>query len=664
MSVATPARGRRRGVQRSASGERHRRWFPIYILPAALVLILVLPTFSFPYLYDDYDFLGRAQTFRLTHLLPDSTTLFYRPLSREIYFGALAMVDPSQPLWGHLGNALLLALAVSLLVSLVSAIVGVEAGFLAGAAFACLGALPALVGWVSCVQDLLAIVFVLAALNLQLSGRLLPALFATAGALLSKETAVAFLPSIALLRWLLGRTPHHAGRSAASLGLLTAVWAATHPGVRRLFVQGLESTETAPAYLTITGADRWGSLGRNVLALFNVPIPGAPIEWPSDLGVTLVVGASVLIAGLALARRADGKAPGPTTSPARILWLGALLSVPPLLLISWMVRHWELYYVCLAALGSSLLLAFALSRLPVWLAGASILAFLALGVWCRGMDLGPGVPTERSLRPSSERLRRAQSALRALRPKLDAPAQVYISVLAPEEKILPVHLFRFQALRAWYRSPSIDTMHPEWRRPSPAAEYLFWVGADLSVHEIDTRTLKMRSAGPEGSRAEYCATLRAYAQGLAGSGMPDRGVEVLLRTQVGDEYEAVYNRRLAAALLLAEGREGDAERVLRGAPTFTVEDAVDAAGRLVANPSRRDLDRPLLAAMGLSSDAAEDVRAVMRWLAMNRSRTATIRFARRLLTMLPGDPEAEAVLRILGTGVERLTVPVVPDSLW
>src|SRR5437899_11011163 len=70
------------------------------LLPAVLAVVLAFPTFSFTYLYDDYDFLGRSQSFRLSQLLPDPHTLFYRPLSREAYFGLLYLLNPDQPLWG------------------------------------------------------------------------------------------------------------------------------------------------------------------------------------------------------------------------------------------------------------------------------------------------------------------------------------------------------------------------------------------------------------------------------------------------------------------------------------------------------------------------------------------------------------------------------------
>jgi hypothetical protein len=80
-------------------------------LPAALAAVLAYPTLQLRYLFDDYDFLGRGQVFALHQLLPDPQAPFWRPLSREAYFGFLYAVAPTSPVVAHVINALLLALA-------------------------------------------------------------------------------------------------------------------------------------------------------------------------------------------------------------------------------------------------------------------------------------------------------------------------------------------------------------------------------------------------------------------------------------------------------------------------------------------------------------------------------------------------------------------------
>ena len=642
------------------------------ILPAVLALVLVLPTFSFTYLFDDYDFLGRAQSFQLSQLIPDPSTLFYRPLSREIYFRLLYLLDPNQPFWGHLANTILLLAAVLLLGSITRKLAGPRAGYVAGISFAALGALPILVGWASGSQDLLAIVFVLAALAAQLSNRPVVAMLGMACALLSKETAVAFVPAIALARWVVDERPYRLRASLIGFGLLVAAWGAVHPGIRLLLSSGLESGGPSAAYLTWSGADRWASLVKGMATLGNLPISGAGTPWPSELNATHAIAVAVVLVGFWTIWRfragsfVRGNAQGGTAPAGRLIALSLLLAIPPLLLISFLVRYWQPYYLSLAAIGTSMLLGIGLARLPRFPAAALALGFLALGIWCRGMDLGAGIPTERTVRTPMERLRRAEAEFRKRFPRIDSPAHVYLSVYAPEDKSVSMHLFRFQVLRIWYRNHSIDTMHPEWRRPDPPEEHLAWVAPDMTVHEIDPGTLETRPDRADSISYEYGATLRAYAQGLGASGHTDRAVEILLRMPAPDPLVAAIHRRLAAALLLADGREAEASQLLRTTPPLDREEALDVAGAFLATPARRDIDAPVLLALGISPADTAAVRGLMRKVAVTGRREATIRFAHRLLAMTPGDWEAEALLRWLRQGAEskRVTIPVVADSLW
>jgi hypothetical protein len=166
--------------------------------------------------------------------------------------------------------------------------------------------------------------------------------------------------------------------------------------------------------------------------------------------------------------------------------------------------------------------------------------------------------------------------------------------------------------------------------------------------------------------ARYNTTLRSYSLGLGASGSTDRAVQILLGLKEPNSYAAAFDRRLAAALLLADGRDDQADALLRGIPPFSTEDAIDAACGVLANPSRRDLDAAVMTAMGLPADDPEAVRKMMRWFALNRSVDSTIRFANRLLAIEPDDSEAATVLKWLHTGTEqkRATVPSAPDSLW
>jgi len=561
----------------------------------------------------------------------------------------------------------LLGLATLLIAALARQVAGSRAGLLAGVVFASLGAFPTLVGWVSCSQDVFAVTLILVALHLQLRNRIPLAALAVALALLSKETAIAFLPAIVLVRWLFERKPYRLRATLAWEITVAGVWAVFHPGIRLLVSRRFESSPEAMGSLTFSGADRWGSIWRSFATLGNLPLVApSSTHWPASLTPLFLVGVVLLAVaiGIVFQRTADRSRSAP--SMPRLLWCGLLLTVPAVILISALVRRWQPYYLVLPSIGTAFLAGVAgarLPRIPTFLLAAG---FLALGIWYRGTDLGPSIPTEINLRPPSDRVRQVQDEFRVLFPSLEGPTHVYVTTETPDERDVPFHLIRFQVLRIWYRNSAIETMHPERRRPNPPGERLAWIAPDLSLHAIDPVTLAVRSAGGAPDSLGYGATLRAFGQGLAASGETDRAVRILLAMRESDPWYLSYDRRLAAALLLATNRQAEADSLLRETPSFNRDDAIEAAGELLANPPRLDLDAPILVAMGLSPDDPEDARAMMRWFALNRYPEATIRFAKRLLARKPDDAEATVVLRTLmpGSRWERVTVPVEHDALW
>ncbi|MGH7682644.1 MAG: hypothetical protein ACRENN_11750, partial [Candidatus Eiseniibacteriota bacterium] len=500
--------------------------------------MLALPTFSFVYLYDDYDFLGRAQSFRVSQLLPDSSILFWRPLSREIYFGILYVLGPNNPIWAHLGNTAAWLVSVALLASILSRLAGARASLVGAIALAALGAVPVVVGWASGCQDLFAIAFALLALRSELSGNTWLALFGVACALLSKETAVALVPAIALSRWIAGEPARRRLLALSGYAVIVVAWALAHPGVARLLSSGLESGPAGVSYLTLQGADHWSSLAKGVLTLLNLPLTGRRTPWPSELNPALAIAVALAVFGVwsvwragsgggaRLGRDLEVARLGPGTW--RIVVLALLLSAPPFLLVSVLVHQWQPYYVGLAAVGTSLIAGVLLARLPAPAAVLAAIVFLVLGVWCRGMDLGSDVLTERNVRPPMEKVGRIARAFRERIGTIEPRTAVALATYTPNDPAVPLHLFRFQALRLWYRDASIDAVHPEWRRPDPPAERLAYVTSDLRVHEIDLGTLAVDGGRGDSAAYEYGATVRAYAQGLASTGGLDRAERILL----------------------------------------------------------------------------------------------------------------------------------------
>ena len=137
-----------------------------WILPCLVAFVLCAPLLGLGYFCDDFSYLTqrRGESSAL-FALPSPDWPQYRPVSQYLYFRFL-QIDSSGVL-GHVANLAILLLSAGLLVSLVSRLRGQAAGVLAGLALVTFGHVPALVGWVSCGQDLFAILFLLAALLLR-----------------------------------------------------------------------------------------------------------------------------------------------------------------------------------------------------------------------------------------------------------------------------------------------------------------------------------------------------------------------------------------------------------------------------------------------------------------------------------------------------------------
>ena len=71
-----------------------------HYLCAIAAVALAAPGYKFPYLFDDYEFLGRAQAFGTNLLVPEHGALFYRPLSRGVYFWLLGLLSNGGSLLG------------------------------------------------------------------------------------------------------------------------------------------------------------------------------------------------------------------------------------------------------------------------------------------------------------------------------------------------------------------------------------------------------------------------------------------------------------------------------------------------------------------------------------------------------------------------------------
>ena len=620
------------------------------LLPPLVAVLLSLPCFRFPYMWDDFVFLEIGQTFRASYLLPPPDSIFYRPLSREVYFGLLTLLHPSRAILAHCLNAALLCVATLLLASYATRLCGRKVGVLAGLVFAGMGFVPMLVAWITTVQDLLAVVFCLLALRWEHDRRHGLAALAVAGGALSKESALFLVPVLVLYPWILGSRPYRLWRNAIAYGVVVVAWVVIHPGLRLLAARGFRGEEAS--YLGIDGGGKLEFLWKSAVTLLNVPPGGLGTPWPD--GLTLVLALAVVVALVAVWRAAlpgHGVHPvaahtaTPSPATARVVLLLGLVALLPTVLTAAVVRFWSPLYSALPAIGSSVLSAMVLSRLRPREAGVAVAALLLLGVWSRGLKDAPLMMHEENLRRTAGALTQVEHGFKRLHQALPPGSRVYLANFRTGPEGVNHHLFDLKALRIWYSDPTIATLRPTDRRPEPGPESLFWVSTNLDVVEVDLATLEPRSSGEKPAYPDYQRTMRQYAVGLAGAGETDRAVAVMLEIPKMVTQDAMLDHRIAAMALIADGREAEAKAVLDQVPAFQRGDAIALIGTMLAQPVwGKALEEPALQAFGFSESDVEARRELMRWMGARYHYAAAARMATRVLTLLPGDSESKEIL--------------------
>ncbi len=626
-----------------------------------MALIASTTCLSFTYLWDDYHFLNNALSFRVTDYLPAPTDGFYRPLSRGVYFQLLGLLGDAGARVGHVLNAILLLGVVSLFTLLVRRLAGVRVAVLSGLAFVLLAPTPFLVGWVSGDQDLLGMLFILAALHSQLSGRTAEAVAATALSLLCKETAAALIPVLVGLDWILGRRPYRFFQRFGAYGALVLAWALFHPGVRSLVEHGFRSGVVG--YVGAGHPEHWLPwLCRYLLTMLNIPTAPVATAWILDrVLVFLGVGAATFLALTALRRSTTEPGVPGLALPARLMVLGALMAGLPLLVTTLLVGGWTPYYAVYPGLGSSILLGMLLARTPTRWAVAALGVYFLLGVCSRAGVYEPGRPTEYNLSVTSKALRKVEAGFKTLRPVLPQGSQVLVAVQAGGLAGLYTQLYAFQAMQAWYRDPTLETRRPDWRRSMAGREFLFWIAPTLDVFEIDLPTLAPRTNGPPPDWTQYQKTLRYYARGLANCGETDQGVRLLLYMPSRHDYaDVALDRRLAAMLLFHDMRDREAEEILRHVPPITRSNALEILAATLASPAgAHPWDDDAFRAFGLAVNDTAACRDLMHRAGDPIHAIDAERYAQRLLRLKPGDGEAVATIRRL-SAYGRLTGLATP----
>ncbi|MBI1796627.1 MAG: glycosyltransferase family 39 protein, partial [Candidatus Eisenbacteria bacterium] len=250
-------------------------WIPIAAL-ALLGLALYARGLVLGFVGDDFTLLDAALRVPLGDLVSGRFGIpgYYRPVSRELYFWAWGRIAGLGPGGFHLVNAATFAATVFMLAQLARDLAGPRAARLAAAALVVFPAGSALLAWVSCAQDLIAMFWCAAALLLYARGRHGLAGAAALLAALSKETAAVLPAAIAVLEWQLAprATPGERVRrlAPAAIGLIAA--AAIAIAVRAGWPAGAAVAVWSPAQ--IMGA--W-QLPFDLLRTYLPPDAGAGI---------------------------------------------------------------------------------------------------------------------------------------------------------------------------------------------------------------------------------------------------------------------------------------------------------------------------------------------------------------------------------------------------
>lgn len=361
---------------------RRAPWWAAAALALAGLGLLYADALRTGFLSDDYFFLEEARTEPLARSIVEPGTLgnYYRPLTRQVYFAALSPIAHGAAWVFHLVNAAAFAIVLLLLADLLSALLplgGVMAGMLY---FATLPLQRVILTWVSCSQDLLALLFTLLALALYRRGRSGWAALAYLLALASKE--VSFLLPLALAAWSRwgevrepgaggGRpTPRALARRLAPFAAVAGAWAllvlalrARHPAM----TPGLHFT---PGYFLAAWVHGLQSLlGLEQPDVFARGLAG---RLPPLLPLAAIGALALWLPGSrAAAAPGAGAAPGGggrsgAADPRSIVSLAAVWFVAFTLPVGPVAAFWNGYYYALAAVAGALLVGLACRRLDRW----------------------------------------------------------------------------------------------------------------------------------------------------------------------------------------------------------------------------------------------------------------------------------------------------------
>lgn len=613
--------------------------------------MLNLPNLFLGYFWDDFYFLTFKGTGNVwANLLPDAGAAFYRPIPLGIYFKLLRFLDPVNGFLGHLVNLAALVLVVVLLVALVTRLAGPRAGLYSGLFFALSSQVPGLVAWISCSQDLFAVLFVVAAFLLRHREKNVAALACATAGLLCKEPAIAAFPVLLFWDRLVGRKAVRPRFTVLAYGAVGLAWALLHPGIHLLAGSGFKSGATG--YVGMEHPERWGLyFGRYLMTLVNLPAAGMSAPWWAERAGYGLAALALVVVGLSVGdrRQQSGDSDAPL-SQGRIGWMSALFVIPSLLMPTLLVRHWTPYFACMPALGVAIFVGPLLAKRGRLVAIGVLAAFSFLGIWSRGSRAErEWVLSEPAMVEAAGAVGTVRANLRQLVPTMPRGGQVVMSFGTRGIRGIQSALIDGQALRLWYRDTALRTVTTAERHPGESTERFLRVTNDLDVIALDLDPFGLRSTRPgPPDLPEIDQPLNNYARALAAGGETDRAVQIMQGLTLLESGDLVsYNRRLIASMLLTAGRRGEADSLLAVTEPFPRAVAAQLVTRLLADASAsEELDMAGFEAFGLSASDPAALRDVMRSLQRAGALAQAAWLAEKLEKVSPGDPGAAEVRKI------------------
>jgi hypothetical protein len=463
-----------------------RQWplWPLLILAVIGLTALYLGPLRIGFLNDDYQFLEQARTQPLAETIGRVGAIgnYYRPLSRQLYFEALTPIAGGEPLVFHLANYLLFLGALALLADLLLALVPPAGAMVGCLYFALLPFQRVNLTWVSCAQDLLALVGSLAALALYRRGRTAWAFAAYLVAVMSKESALPLPLALAAWDvWIARRTIRAAAMRALPFGLSAITWSAL------AFSLG--------AYRHTNPALHPDPL-HFLMGYVHMAQSLVGLEYPSGM-LTSLFGSLpalvplVMIAPLALAYERMAARPEASAPRARrdVVAFAALWLVVFGLMTGPVTDHWSAYYYTLAAVGAAIIIGLALARGDSW---AWILLTSFLLWWhagtsnARAFSTGDGPwgwtshLTSMYLERGAELAAKLGRDLRDLEPAPPRDTRFFFATLPPWAGF---QMGNGALVRALYHNPTLGSYFYSEFSESTAAQapcrFVYWDGVSL-----------------------------------------------------------------------------------------------------------------------------------------------------------------------------------------